>query len=42
MSTTPTERDDLDWSRERDGRMADYATADDAVTTRPYDPEKDD
>ena len=42
MSTEPTPRDDLDWSRERDGRMRDAATRDDAVTTRPYDPEQDD
>lgn len=43
MSTTPTDRDDqLDWSRERDGRMRDAAAADDAVPTRPYDPDQDD
>jgi len=42
MSTTPNEdRDDLGWDRERDGRMRDFATDDDVVTTRPYDPEKD-
>ena len=34
-------RDNLDWDRERDGRMADYATDDDAVPTTPYDPEGD-
>ena len=32
---------ELDWDRERDGRMRDYATADDDVPTKPYDPEED-
>ena len=35
---TDTIPDDLDWDRERDGRMADYATDDDAVPTTPYKP----
>jgi hypothetical protein len=26
MSTTPEDRDDLDWDVDRDGRMADFAT----------------
>lgn len=29
--------DDLDWSRERDGRMQDYAAPDDAVPTEPWE-----
>ena len=32
---------ELDWDRERDGRMRDYATDDDAVPTTPYDPEEE-
>ena len=39
--TRNTPGDQLDWSRERDGRMADYATDDGAVETMPYDPEED-
>ena len=31
---------ELDWDRERDGRMRDYAADDDAVPTVPYDPEE--
>lgn len=36
MSDTPAEQPDeagTDWDRERDGRMADHATPDDAVQT---------
>ena len=36
-----TPDDQLDWDRDRDGRMRDYATDDDAVLTIPYDPEED-
>ena len=31
-----TVRGDLDWSQARDGRMADFATVDDAVPTIVY------
>ena len=39
MTEKTPDVDDLDWDRDRDGRMADYATDDDAVPTAPYDPE---
>jgi hypothetical protein len=47
VSTQTPERDDrdddapgvgIDWDRDRDGRMADYAAPDDAVPTVPYRP----
>ena len=38
---TDTIPDDLDWDRDRDGRMRDYATDDDAVPTTVYTPEED-
>ena len=34
------DEDELDWNRERDGRMRDYATDDDAVEMTPYEPEE--
>ncbi len=41
MGKPNQDRDDLDWDRERDGRMRDCATADDVVETVPYEPEDD-
>lgn len=40
MSNDPRDDDQHDWSRERDGRMADYATDDDTIETVPYDGEE--
>lgn len=31
-------RDQLDWNRQRDGRMRDFAADDDTVQTEPFDP----
>jgi len=36
------EDDQLGWDHDRDGNMADYATADDAVKTTDYEGEDDD
>ncbi len=40
--STDTDDDALDWDRDRDGLMADAATADDEVTTEAYTPQTTD
>lgn len=34
------DKDTAGWDREEHGRMAEQATLDDAVTTEPYEPDK--
>lgn len=42
MTTTPEDDDKLSWDIDRDGRMADYATDDDACDDLIQDPTDED